>query len=178
MQSDDAIMGSDQELLRDLCCGHASPLNPKQVAFEAGVTDNGLYQLWNQHGRVVPARVWRACVNEARRRFADQPHVAINIVMRVAELVGIADGIGLYFASDETELDAPNLCEFTADLLEQHCKLIRSIAAIMADGRIGPNDAGHVDKYRLDARLLITRLLNLESALIRQTGHTTGARHP
>lgn len=174
-KADEPIMGSDQELLQSLCCGPAAPLSPKQVAYAAGFSEGGLYNLWNQAGRVVPARVWSACVANAKQLYADQPETLIGIVAKIAELVGICNNIGLFFASPEKHLNTPNLCQFTADLLESQAGLVRAIARIMADGKIGPDDAPYLDKYRVSTRVLITRLLNLESALARRIA-PVGAR--
>lgn len=174
----EAIMGSDQELLRDLCCGRHAAIEPKLVAAEAGISVNGLYNLWNQHGRIVPSRVFRACLRVARRLHQANPAALHQIAMVIGEEVGIEDGMAIVFPAGEQQLNPINLCYWTGDLLQSQGDLIKAIAQIMADGRINADDGAYVAKYRHSARVLINALLNLESALVREVVLVGGEARP
>lgn len=159
------LMGSDQEALQGLFLGKSPLLEPKAVAAEAGISLGGLYNLWNQPGRVVPTRVWRACMRVAQRRHADNLPALTLVASIIGDEVGFTNGVNVFITRLEGQVNAGQLCGWTAEMLGSVANLVGHIGQILADGQVNAQDRETVQKYHVESRVLMSVLVNLGAVL-------------
>jgi len=169
------LMGSDQEVLRNLLHGLNAPLErcAKMVAHEAGLSSsNSLHNLVNQDGRVVPARVLRACMRVAAQVHSGNLGVLAQVASQIAALVGFEGVFQLVLHNPEPNVTAAGLCQHTAEMLDKVAELTKALAKILADGQINSDDGAYVEEFGVNVAVLVSLLFSLKVVLRQETAPT------